>query len=113
VVQKQAATDSIAPVDVMFYLPPDIDIVKVKEIAHRAASLSRFVYLNKSIAVNISNEFADGRSLIKLTVSAYVLNIDYVKQFRSDITENVFSEIVNKEILTPSALSFGPSGNDE
>ena len=113
IIHKQAMNDGVVAADVYFYLPPDIDIVRVKEIAHRAASLSRFVYLNKAIDVNLSNEFSAGRSIIKLCVSAYVLNIDYLNQFKSDITEIVLSEIISKNIVSPEAVSFGEIRNVE
>ena len=100
---------SIAQVDTYFYLPADIDLIKVKEIAQKAASLSRFVYLNEPIKLYFTNILKEGRSLLRLQVNAYVLNVDLCNDFRSDVTEAVISELLKKELITPGTSILSPA----
>ncbi len=71
-----------------FYLPPDIDLVKLKQIAYRAAAVSRYVYLKKPIAVIIKNEIHQGRSLLKVRLKAYVQDLRFEFAFASEMTES-------------------------
>ena len=83
----------------------DIDVNRVKKIAYRAAVVSRYIYLNKPVAVIVKNEIHEGRSLLKVRLKAYVLDIRYEFPFASEMTEIVISELlksglVNREQLT-------------
>jgi len=89
-----------------FYLPPDIDLEKAKKIAYRAAAVSRYVYLNKPIVILFKNEMYQGRSLLKMRLKAYVLNIRYEFPFSSEMTENVIREFLTHKLMTPEQLSF-------
>ncbi len=100
IIPKKTPEELIEQVDVYFYLPNDIDMIKAKEITHRAASLSRFVYLNKPINLKLTNEYKSGRSILKLHLTAYVLNAEYSDQFISDTTENVMTELMNNDLIS-------------
>jgi small-conductance mechanosensitive channel len=89
-----------------FYLPPHIDLVKAKKIAYRAAAISRYVYLNKPIAIIIKNEIHQGRSMFKMRLKAYVLDIRYEFPFSSEMTEMVMSEFLERGLVTPGDLAF-------
>jgi small-conductance mechanosensitive channel len=89
-----------------FYLPPDIDLVKAKKIAYRAAAVSRYVYLNKPIAIVIKNEIHEGRSLLKMRLKAYVLDIRYEFPFSTEMTEIVMGEFLKQKLVTPEELSY-------
>ena len=89
-----------------FFLPPDIDFVKLKKIAYRAAAVSRYVYLNKPITVIISNEINEGRSLLKVRLKAYVLDLRYEFPFASDMTEIVITELLRQNLISASDLAF-------
>ena len=92
-----------------FFLPPDIDLVKTKEIANRAAAISRYVYLNKPIAIIFKNEIQQGRSLLKMRLKAYVLDIRYEFAFMSEMTEIVMTELLKEKLVTPEQLSWVPA----
>jgi len=81
------------------FLPLDIDIIKVRKIATLSAAVSRYVYLNKPIVVNFKNEISEGRSLLKMRVKAYVLDVRYEFPFRSEMTENVIRELLCQGIV--------------
>jgi MscS family membrane protein len=84
-----------------FFLPPDIDLERVKELARRAAAVSRFVYIEKPIAVRVRNEIHQGRSLVKLRLKAYVFDLRYEFAFASDMTETLL------RALREEGLAFG------
>ncbi len=88
-----------------FYLPAHIDIVKAKKIAYRAAQVSRYVYLNKPISVALRNEIHEGRSLLKMRLKAYVLDIRYEFPFATEMTETVIQEFLKNDIVSADELS--------
>jgi small-conductance mechanosensitive channel len=99
-VVNRNAGKSICQVATDFYLPPDADITEAKKIAYRAASVSRFIYLNKPITVTVKNEVYDGRSLIKLTLTAFVLDISYETLFASEMTETVMNALTHHDVTS-------------
>ena len=88
-----------------FYLPPEIDIPRLKKIAYRAAAVSRYVYLNKPIAVIIKNEVHEARSMLKMRLKAYVLDIRYEFPFASEMTETVIQELLQQRLVTPDQMA--------
>jgi len=91
------------------YLPLDIDLARLKRIARRAAMVSRYVYLNKPIAIIIKNEIHEGRSLLKMRVKAYVLDIRFEFPFASDMTELIVEALLKKKLIKTEYLSMGPA----
>jgi len=89
-----------------FYLPPDIDLVKSKKIAYQAAAISRYVFLNKPIAIIIKNEIHQGRSLLKMRLKAYVLDIRYEFPFMSEMTEIVMTEFLKHGLVNAEQLAM-------
>ncbi|MFH2129293.1 MAG: mechanosensitive ion channel domain-containing protein [bacterium] len=100
-----------------FYLPFDLDLVLLKKLAFRAAAVSRYVYLNKPISVIFKNEVSQGRSILKMRLKAYVLDIQFEHPFASEMTEIVMTELVKRKLISeqgvpggqPEAASFKPS----
>ena len=89
-----------------FYLPANTNIVILKKIAYRAAAVSRYVYLKKPIAVIIKNEIHEGRSILKVRLKAYVLDLRYEFAFASEMTELVIQYLLQKKIVKPEELSL-------
>lgn len=81
------------------YLPIDIDMVKVRSIAIQSAQVSKYIYLNKPIAVIFVNEFKDRQSVIKMRLKAYVSDIRDEFKFKSEMTEIVISKLVEEGVL--------------
>ena len=98
--------ESNAQVVSEFFLPPDIKLVQAKKIAYRAAAVSRFVYLNKPITVIIKNEVHQGRSIIRMRLKAYVLDIRYENLFASEMTEIVLQEFLRTRLITAEQLTL-------
>ena len=89
-----------------FFLPPDIDLIQAKRIAYRAAAVSRYIYLNKPIAVIITNEVHQGRSLLKMRLKAYVLDIRFESAFASEMTEIVIHEFLRAGLIIVEQLTL-------
>ncbi|MFH1071725.1 MAG: mechanosensitive ion channel domain-containing protein [Candidatus Glassbacteria bacterium] len=89
-----------------FYLPLNIDLIRLKKIAYLAAAVSQYAFLNKPVTVIIKNEIYEGRSLLKVRLKAYVLDLRYEFQFASEMTETVISELLRQKMVTSEDLAF-------
>lgn len=103
------AGESNCQVVAEFYLPPEIDLILAKKIAYRAAAVSRYVYLNKPIVVLFMNEIHMGRSLLKMRLKAYVLDLRLEFPFKSEMTETVVDEYLKQGLVTSEQLSLLPA----
>jgi MscS family membrane protein len=81
------------------FLPTTIETEKVRKIATEAAQASRFIYLNKPIVVLFFNEINNKKSYLKMRLKAYVVDIRYEFQFKSDMTEIVLRELIKEGII--------------
>lgn len=90
------------------YLPMGLDFAMLKRMARRAVMVSRFAYLNKPIAVVFKNEIHEGRSLVKMRIKAYVLDIRYEFAFASDLSELVLDSLIKNGLLDESGSLFAP-----
>ncbi|MGH1364778.1 MAG: mechanosensitive ion channel family protein [Calditrichia bacterium] len=89
-----------------FFLPAHIEQHKARDIAYRAAAVSRYVFLNKPIVVLFKNEIHQGRSLLKMRLKAYVLDVRYEFPFASEMTELVMEQFLEKGLVTRQELTF-------
>lgn len=87
------------------YLPAHIDLEKVREIGIRSAQVSKYIYLNKPIAVIFKNEIHYNKSVIKMRLKAYVLDIRYEFNFMSDMTEITIRELIKHGIVTKEEIN--------
>mgnify|MGYP001214511998 CR=1 FL=1 len=86
------------------YLPIDVDTQKVRKIAVEAAQVSKFIFLNKPIVVVFFNEMHQRKSYLKMRLKAYVMDIRYEFQFKSDMTEIVLRELINLGVVSKQDL---------
>ena len=84
------------------YLPITVDTEKVREIATEAAQVSNYIYLDKPITVLFFNEVKERRSYYKMKLKAYVMDIRYEFNFKSDMTELVMKELLRQKIISPT-----------
>ncbi len=87
------------------YLPAYIDTDRARHIAIRCAQVSKYVYLNKPIAVIFKNELFENRSMLKMRLKAYVLDIRFEFAFMSDMTERTLKEFLKEGIVTKEDLN--------
>ncbi|MGQ8335967.1 mechanosensitive ion channel family protein [Sunxiuqinia sp. A32] len=81
------------------FLPITIDTEKVRKIAIEAAHTSKFVYLAKPIVVLFFNEIKHEKLCYKMRLKAYVMDIRYEFQFKSEMNETVMSELLSSGII--------------
>ena len=82
-----------------FYLPATLDTRRARQIATEAAQISRYVFLNKPIAVEYSNVFGPRGSFLKMRLKAYVMDVRYEFPFQSEMTEVVLRELAKEGML--------------
>ena len=86
------------------YLPITADTKRIRQVATEAAQVSKYVYLNKPIAVLFFNEVKEKRSYLKMRLKAYVLDIRYEFAFKSDMTEIVIKQLLEENLIDPENL---------
>jgi small-conductance mechanosensitive channel len=84
------------------YLPITINTIKVRQIATQAATISKYIYLEKPITILFINEVNNNHTYYKMRVKAYVMDIRDEFKFKSDLTELVVRELVNQNMLNGS-----------
>jgi small-conductance mechanosensitive channel len=85
-------------------LPIDSDTQKARKIALEAAQVSKYIYLNKPVVVLFFNEVYERKSYLKMRLKAYVMDIRYEFQFKSDMTEIVIRELLSQGIMKKEDL---------
>ena len=86
------------------YLPITADTKRIRKIAIESAQVSKYIYLNKPIAVLFFNEVKEGRSYLKMRLKAYVVDIRYEFAFKSDMTEIVIKQMLQEALIDPKDL---------
>ena len=87
------------------YLPIDIDTVAVRDTALEVAKVSKYVYLDKPVSVLFFNEVKEKRSYLKMRLKAYVADIRYEFTFKSEMTELIIRELLDKGVLKKEDVS--------
>lgn len=78
-------------------LPIDIDVAKVRKIAHEAVISSRYLNIDKSVNILFFDHFGK-RPGTKLVIKAYVLDARYEKLFEGDVTEAAKKAFVESNV---------------
>lgn len=68
------------------WLDIQVDVDKVRKIAHEAAITSRYLNIDKPVSILFFDHF-DNQPATKVVVKAYVLDTRYEKAFEGDVTE--------------------------
>lgn len=84
------------------FLPRNINTDVVEQVCRKAAMTSRFVYLNKPVYVHITHVTVGPKDYLKVRLKAYVLDIRYEQELRSDMTTLSMTEF-NRLGILPSA----------
>ncbi len=73
-----------------FYISPETDHARARQIVHDAVLSSRFLYLGKPVSVLISMRRGElSGALVEVTAKAYVYDARHEKAFASDVTDRV------------------------
>jgi MscS family membrane protein len=96
---------SHSAINVDIFLPPEVDMVLVKKVALRAAEVSRYIYLAKPIQIFLSSEIQQGRLVLRVTLRAFILNLGYESLFRSEVTEVIVQELLQRGLINEHSLT--------
>jgi MscS family membrane protein len=80
-------------------LPINVDTQKARKVALETAQVSKYIYLNKPVVVLFGNEMHQRKSYLKMRIKAYVIDIRYEFEFKSDMTEIVIRELLSQDIV--------------
>ncbi|MBK6264449.1 mechanosensitive ion channel [Marivirga sp. S37H4] len=84
------------------FLPITVDTIAVRKIATQAATVSKYIYLEKPITILFINEVNNNHTYYKMKVKAYVMDIRDEFKFKSEMTELIIKELVHQNILDGS-----------
>jgi small-conductance mechanosensitive channel len=84
------------------FLPTEVDIDKVVQVCRLSALTSRFVYLNKPVFVHTTHITSGPKEYLKVRIKAYVLDIRFEQELRSDITAIALRTLKKRGIISPS-----------
>lgn len=71
---------------IKLWLPSNIDVEKVRKIAHEATITSRYLNYDRPVSILFFDHF-DNQSATRLEIQAYVLDTRYERTFEGDVTE--------------------------
>jgi len=75
------------------FLPDNINTEMVRSIAIEAAQTSQYIFLNKPIKVLFFHELREKEVYLKMRLKAYVMDIRFEFDFKSDMTEKVIRKL--------------------
>ncbi|MBB5733762.1 small-conductance mechanosensitive channel [Altererythrobacter atlanticus] len=94
-----------------FYIAPDQDIERARDIINEAVLSSRFVFLAKPVTILVNQWVSDYLVGVRLRLKAYVLDTRFEKAFESDVNMRVLRAFQQERIATPgNALSARDGG---
>lgn len=82
------------------FLPQTIDTQLVREIATEVAQVSKYIYLNKPIAVVFFSELTNNKVYLRMRLKAYVMDIRHEFAFKSEMTELVLRELQKEGLIS-------------
>jgi small-conductance mechanosensitive channel len=106
-------TDSVASgnagavemmIQIDFWIGVDQDVAEAKQIVEEALTSSRFVDLEFSWNVTVSQVIQENYFAVRLRAKAYVLDVRFEKAFETDVTERVLAAFREACIQPPAIL---------
>ena len=68
-----------------FFIDLEQDVQLVRDILFDTVVTSQYVYLNKPVAIVVSEEVVASRIAVRLRLKAYVLDVRFEKAFQTDV----------------------------
>jgi small-conductance mechanosensitive channel len=96
------ALDMLIQMD--FFIGADQDVAQAKRLVEECLTSSRFVYQKKPWVVLVNQVIEHEYFAVRLRAKAYVLDVQYEKQFETDVTERVLESFQQGRILPPALL---------
>jgi small-conductance mechanosensitive channel len=89
---------------VTFHVAVGQDVRRARELVREVAVTSRYVFLAKPIGVNVEQVRLEGCVAARLTLKAYVFDLQYERELVTDITLRVL-EVFSEEGIQPPAVT--------
>lgn len=90
-----------------FHVALDADIETARRLIYETVVTSRFAYLAKPVKV-VASEIVIGHNLaLQLNAKAYVLDVQYEKDFQTDVVTRVTQAFLEHRIKRPMFLIYG------
>ena len=94
-----------------FFIAPDQDVRRARELAAECAVSSRYTFLEKPVVVLVNQVITENYLAVRLRVKAYVLDTRYEKSFETDVNLRVMDAFAEAGILAPTiVVRTAPSG---
>ena len=87
-----------------FFVAPDQDVRRARELLTECAASSRYVFLDKPVVVLINQVITDNYVAVRLRVKAYVLDTRFEKLFETDVNLRVMDAFASAGIVAPAIL---------
>lgn len=84
-----------------FYVSIYEDLERVRTLLNEVVITSRFVYLDKPVAITLEEKAISNTFVIEVKVKAYVLDVKYEKAFLTDVAERGQKILRKSEVLRP------------
>lgn len=96
-----------------FHVAVDADIETAQRLIYETVVTSRFVYLAKQVKVAASEVVIGYNLALQLTAKAYVLDVQYEKDFQTDVVTRVARVFLEHNIKRPLFSTFGSNNSTE
>ncbi|MEM6290675.1 MAG: mechanosensitive ion channel domain-containing protein [Myxococcota bacterium] len=93
-----------------FFIAPDQDVRRARELAAECAVSSRYAFLDKPVVVLVNQVITENYLAVRLRVKAYVLDTRYEKLFETDVNMRVMDAFGEAGILSPAIVVRTASG---
>ncbi len=94
-----------------FFIAPDQDVRRARELAAECAVSSRYTFLEKPVVVHVNQVITENYLAVRLRVKAYVLDTRYEKSFETDVNMRVMDAFAEEGILAPAIVVRSVSGS--
>lgn len=81
------------------YLDSKVDLNTVTDVCRKAALTSKYAYLNKPVYVHVTHGTLGPRDFMKVRLKAYVLDIRFEQELRTDMTNLAISELKRRGLI--------------
>ncbi len=87
-----------------FFIAPDCNVRRARELASECAVSSRYVFLEKPVVVLVNQLITQNYVAVRLRVKAYVLDTQFEKAFETDVNLRVMDAFAAEGIGPPGML---------
>ncbi|MCR9165316.1 MAG: mechanosensitive ion channel family protein [Nannocystaceae bacterium] len=87
-----------------FFIAPDQDVRRARELASECAVSSRYTFLEKPVVVLVNQVITENYLAVRLRVKAYVLDTRYEKAFETDVNMRVMDAFAEEGIMAPAIV---------